>query len=143
MVGKTYKDIVAQSVILNRTEGLTSSGQRRLLSETFKGEKPPTGVTVKIHLTGADIAALAASGYRGFFKEGENFVTVSEIAVFVNKIRPKVEKLKDRRKKQKLAKITNRLMSVFGAGFTKDMGGYISDKPDEGAVPKNKVVKAK
>jgi hypothetical protein len=143
MISKTYKDIVAKSIIMSREEGLSSSGQRRLLAQKMAGSADVVDAPVKIYMSENDCKVLSGHGFGGIFKAGDNFVTMSEIRLVVSKIRPKAEKLKNDAKREKLARVVNRLMSTFGPYFVKGAGGYIDVGRDVTIVPRNTVIKAK
>ena len=143
MVSKTYKEIVKKSIIMSRTEGLSSSGQHRMLAEKMAGSATVEDAPVKIYMSENDCKVLAARGFGGIFKKGDNFVTMSEVLLVIGKIRPKAESLKDKTKKAQLAKIANRLMSTFGPYFVKGAGGYIDVEPNVTLVPRNTVIQAK
>jgi hypothetical protein len=132
MASKKYETIVKESIIMTREGGLTSSGQRRLLEKTAKGEELPIKLPIKIYITQADIDVLDSHGFRGVFKVGDNYVTKSDIVTLVGKFRKKGETIANDNRRRKLAKLINRLMATFGGAFVIEIGGYI-DLPEKGA----------
>jgi hypothetical protein len=129
-----YKDIVKKSVILSRINTQTSSELRRKLSEIFKNSGDEN-YPVHVFISAPDFALFSKSGFQGI-KAGSNSITMLEAKVLVVELKHKHGRYTNPKNAAKFAKAINRVMTAFGPGFVKEMGGYAPVKEPEAVLIK-------